>query len=85
MFPGSREGLNFEQSDGREYTQAEELVARLNQDGWLEYEVSLTTELNRLSIQTGEGDSSRLVVTASERGFRITAQKSVGLLRIRST
>ena len=81
--PGSQESFNFEQSDGRDYTQAEELVVRLNQDEWLEYEVSSTTELDRLSIQTSDGDPSHITIAATERGFRVTAENSVGLLRIR--
>ena len=76
---------NFEQNDGRGYTEAEQLVVRLNQGEWLEYEVSPTTNIENLSVELGSSDPSSVSISTSERGFRITAERSVGIIRIRLT
>ena len=76
---------NFEQNDGRDYLDDEQLVVRLNRGEWLEYEVSPATSIENLYVETCEADASSVSITASQRGFRISANRSVGVLRIRST
>jgi endoglucanase len=77
-----RDNHNFEQTDGRDYADAEQLVVRLKKGEWLEYEVSPMTDLEGLSVETSDSDSTCVAITPSERGFRLTARQSVGLLRI---
>ena len=76
---------NFEQNDGRGYTDDEQLVVRLNQGEWLEFEVSPTTNIENLVVEMCRPDPSSVSISSSERGFRITAERPVGILRIRST
>jgi endoglucanase len=73
---------NFEQNDGRDYMDAEQLVVRLNPGEWLEYEVSPKTNIENLVVETCKPDPSSVSISASERGFRITAHRTVGILRI---
>ncbi len=74
---------NFEQNDGRNYTEAEQLVVQLNQGEWLEYEVTPTTNIGNLLVEMCGSDPASVTVSASERGFRITAERAVGVLRVR--
>jgi endoglucanase len=76
---------NFEQSDGRAYADDEQLVVRLEQGEWLEYEVSQNTSIENLAVQTCEADPSTVSITVGQRGFKLTAERSVGVVRIRST
>ena len=76
---------NFEQNDGRDYTAAEQLVVHLNQGEWLEYEVSPKINIESLVVDTCTPDPSSVSISASARGLRITAERPVGILRIRLT
>ena len=76
---------NFEQNDGRDYRAAEQLVVRLNQGEWLEFEVTPTTNIGNLILEMSDSDQSSILISASERGFRITAERAVGILRIHLT
>lgn len=78
-----REGHNFEQNDGRDYTDAEEITVKMGKGEWLEYVVSSSTELGRYAIETLEEDASAVTITESRRGFKITANDPVRLLKIR--
>jgi endoglucanase len=76
---------NFEQNDGRDYTDAEQLIVRLNQGEWLEYEVSPQSDIENLVVDTCTPDPTSVSISRSERGFRITAERAVGILRMRLT
>ena len=82
-FAAERKDHNFEQSDGREYTELEEIVVHLNQGEWLEYVVSPSTELSKCIVETDESEIANVTLTPSVRGFRLTANGSVLLSRIR--
>ena len=58
-------------------------MVHLNAGDWLEYEVGAMTDLDRIAVEMCEGVSSDLTITTSQRGFRLTAQQPIGLLRIR--
>ena len=81
--PEPRVDHNFEQNDGRDYLDDERIVVRLNAGEWLEYEVNAPADLDRISVEICEGVSSDVTISTSQRGFRLTAQRPVGLLRIR--
>ncbi len=76
---------NFEQNDGREYTESEQIVVCLNTGEWLEYVVSASTDLGRYFVETPEGKKANVTLTESRHGFKITANESVLLSKIRLT
>jgi hypothetical protein len=74
---------NFEQNDGRDYTEVEQLVVNLNQGEWLEYEVTPATNIGNFIAEMRDSDPTSVSISASKRGFRLTAERAVGILRIR--
>jgi hypothetical protein len=81
--PGENPANPFEQSDGRAYRPAEELVVHLEPGDWLEYELTAGAEQLRAIDATGE--DAPVEITASERGLRVTATAPTALLRLRPT
>ena len=80
---GNVGGYNFEQTDGRNYLASEEIIVKLEKGDWLEFVVDSAMELNKYRVETAEGTASNISVMESKRGFKITANESVRLLRIR--
>ncbi len=79
--PGDNPANPFEQSDGRAYRPAEELVVHLEPGDWLEYE--LAPGIEPLQAIDATGEDAPVEITASERGLRVTATASTALLRLR--
>lgn len=69
----------FEQSDGRAYRVAEELVVRLQPGDWLEFELSGASGARVLDA---DGGDSRVRVESSQRGIRVTAIEETVVSRI---
>ncbi len=69
----------FEQSDGRAYSPAEELVVDLSVGDWLEYEVE---GVGMARVVDGDGQDSSVLVTRSARGIRIVATSDTTVSRI---
>lgn len=80
---GNIGGYNFEQTDGRNYLAAEEIIVKLEKGDWLEFDVDSTIELSKYRVETADGAASNISVMESKRGFKITAHEFVRLLRIR--
>ena len=78
-----RDAPNFEQNDGRDYTDLEEIVVKMVRGDWLEYVVSASTNPGSYAVEISEEGAHRVIVTESRRGFRLTAQDSVTILKIR--
>ncbi len=78
-----RDTHNFEQNDGREYTDTEEIVLKMKAGDWVEYVVSASTNPGSYVVETSEGSMDNVIVTESRRGFKLTAQDSVTIVRIR--
>ncbi len=79
----AREGENpanpFEQSDGRAYRVAEELVVDLSAGDWLEYEVE---GARTARVVDGEGRDAAVIVEGTGRGIRITATGDTTVSRL---
>ena len=80
--PGENPANPFEQSDGRAYRPAEELVVHLEPGDWLEYE--LTPGGEHLQAIDATGEDAPVEITESERGLRVTATAPTALLRLRA-
>lgn len=80
--PGDNPANPFEQSDGRPYRPAEELVVHLERGDWLEYE--LTSAPEPLQAIDAMGREAPVEITASQRGLRVTATAPTSLLRLRA-
>lgn len=79
--PGENPANPFEQSDGRAYRPAEELVVHLEPGDWLEYE--LAPGPHSLQAIDATGASAPVDITTSDRGLRVTATAATSLLRLR--
>ena len=79
----TREGDNpqnpFEQSDGRPYTTAEELVILLEPGDWLEFE---TTGCDSARVIDSSGADAPVTVTRTHRGLRVTATARTAVSRV---
>lgn len=79
----ARDGDNpanpFEQSDGRAYSPAEELVVALDPGEWLEFEL---TGAETARVVDAAGADAPVTVAVSERGLRITAESPATISRI---
>lgn len=69
----------FDQTDGRDYDESELIVVDLAAGDWLEYELDLPVDVDRISVDEG---GSAVRVEASERGFRLIAQATTTIARI---
>ena len=78
--PGENPANPFEQSDGRAYRPAEELVVHLEPGDWLEYE--LTSGPDPLRAIDAAGQDAPVEITVSARGLRVTAVAPTALLRL---
>lgn len=78
--PGENPANPFEQSDGRPYQPAEELVVQLEPGDWLEYELS--SDEKTLRVTDAKGQDAPVEVTRSARGIRVTATAPTSLLRL---
>jgi len=56
------------------------MAVTLNAGDWLEYELDGAVDPTRITVDDG---TAPVVVTASERGFRVTATAPVTFARIR--
>ena len=83
LHDGTGSGVNFEQNDGRKYLDSEEIVVKLNKGDWLEFDVSPSTELSKYLVETTEGIDSNITIENSKRGFKLTANELIRLLKIR--
>jgi hypothetical protein len=79
--PGNNPSNPFEQSDGRPYRPAEELVVHLEPGDWLEYELSEHHQTLRVIDATGQ--DATVEVSPSARGLRVTATAPTALLQLR--
>ena len=69
----------FEQTDGRAYQPAEEMVVDLEAGDWVEYEITGATNAR---VVDGEGSDSAVSVDRTTRGIRITATSPTTISRI---
>jgi hypothetical protein len=69
----------FEQSDGRAYRPAEELLVRLEPGDWLEFEVS---GVSGGRVLDGSGADAPVRVEPSARGIRVVAEAATSISRI---
>ena len=83
-FEYPRVGHDFEQNDGRDYADREEIAVLLDAGDWLEYEVSQGTDIWRYEIQVAQGDPSSLTLERTSRGFKVKAAESIKFLRFRT-
>ena len=74
--------MNFEQNNGRNYLATEEIIVKLDKGDWLEFDVSASTDLRKYAVETAEGLDSNVTLKKSERGFKLSANESIQLLRI---
>ena len=78
-----REGDNplnpFEQTDGRAYSQTEELVVQLEPGDWLEFEV---VGADSARVIDGAGGAAHATVAVTARGLRVTATSPTTISRI---
>ena len=79
---GVANGMNFEQNNGRNYLATEEIIVKLDKGDWLEFDVSASTDLRKYAVETAEGLDSNVTLKKSERGFKLSANESIQLLRI---
>ena len=77
--PGENPLNPFEQSDGRDYRAAEELVVQLETGDWLEFELS---GVNSARVIDGDGMDAPVRVERVERGIRVVAEAPTALSRI---
>jgi endoglucanase len=70
----------FEQTDGRDYTESERMVVDLAAGDWLEFELDGSVDAARVSVDDG---TAPVAVTATTRGFRVTASDRATIARIR--
>lgn len=79
----ARDGENpanpFQQSDGRGYRAAEELVVRLAAGDWLEFELAHPVPMRAIDSR---GLDAPVTVEPSERGIRVTATAPTDLARL---
>jgi hypothetical protein len=79
----AREGDNpenpFQQSDGRAYRAAEELVVHLDAGDWLEFELAEPVPMRALDAR---GAEAPVTVEATARGIRVTATEPTDLARL---
>ncbi|MBX3098269.1 MAG: cellulase family glycosylhydrolase [Salinibacterium sp.] len=69
----------FEQTDGRAYRAAEELVVELSAGDWLEYEL---TRADGARVLDGDGRDASVRVERTERGIRVIALGDTTISRI---
>jgi endoglucanase len=79
----AREGDNpenpFQQSDGRPYRPAEELVVHLESGDWLEFELTAPVPLRAVDAR---GADAPVMLETSARGIRVTATAATDLARL---
>ncbi len=69
----------FEQTDGRAYSQTEELVVQLEPGDWLEFEV---VGVDSARVIDGAGGAAPATVAVTTRGLRVTATSPTTISRI---
>ena len=77
--PGDHPLNPFEQSNGRDYTPGEELVATLAAGDWLEFEAA---RIGAVRVLDGAGADAPVSVVHSERGIRVIAESATSISRI---
>jgi hypothetical protein len=77
--PGVNPDNPFEQSDGRPYTETEELIAILGEGDWLEFELTAVTGARVLDPA---GEPCPVVVEPTDRGLRIVATAPTSIARL---
>ncbi|MCU1557634.1 MAG: glycoside hydrolase family 5 [Microbacteriaceae bacterium] len=80
--PGDNPENPFEQSDGRPYRLAEELVVELATDDWLEFELAVGFDTAVITALDATGNHAAVSVEPSSRGFRVVATAPTSLSRI---
>lgn len=81
--PGDNPANPFEQSDGRRYAPAEEIVVVLGTGDWVEYELSASRVPSGIVVLDGDGAEAAVTVEASPRGIRVTATAPTTVSSIR--
>jgi len=80
--PGDNPANPFEQSDGRPYHPAEELVVELEADDWVEYEVATVIDTETTRVLDRAGRDAPVRIHVSDRGLRVVATARTAISRI---
>ncbi|MCU1525296.1 MAG: glycoside hydrolase family 5 [Microbacteriaceae bacterium] len=80
--PGDNPDNPFEQSDGRPYRPAEELIVEMAAHDWLEFELAPGFDSGSTRVLDARGQVADVIVQPSSRGIRVIAAAATSISRI---